>query len=305
MTSLTVATVNVNGVRAAFRKGMGAWLEGRAPDVVLLQEVRAPLEELAKLLPADEGWHLAAQASEIKGRAGVAIASRLPLRAVRLGLEPARDAQTPTTAAGESLAQVEPLSTTGTVSETNPFGEPPVDTGRWIEAEVSLPDGTVATVVSCYLHSATNAEGYLHTLLAKYAHLDKVTTRLAELAGAEQAVVVGGDVNIAHRNADIANWRGNKKSAGFLPEERAYLDRWFGELGWTDLGRAHGGEGPGPYTWWSWRGQAFVNDKGWRIDYQLANPALAPRALKVEVDRAPSYAERWSDHAPVIATYDL
>ncbi|MCL1899162.1 MAG: exodeoxyribonuclease III [Promicromonosporaceae bacterium] len=304
MTSLTVATVNVNGVRAAFRKGMGAWLEGRAPDVVLLQEVRAPLEELAKLLPADEGWHLAAQASEIKGRAGVAIASRLPLRAVRLGLEPARDAQTPTTAAGESLAQVEPLSTTGTVSETNPFGEPPVDTGRWIEAEVSLPDGTVATVVSCYLHSATNAEGYLHTLLAKYAHLDKVTTRLAELAGAEQAVVVGGDVNIAHRNADIANWRGNKKSAGFLPEERAYLDRWFA-AGWTDLGRHHAGEVEGPYPWWTWRGQAFNKDVGWRLDYLLTNHAAAAHSRSVTVDRAEDYPGRWSDHAPVVGSFDF
>jgi exodeoxyribonuclease-3 len=145
--------------------------------------------------------------------------------------------------------------------------------------------------------SFTNAE------LKQY--LDKVTARMSELAAAEHPALVAGDVNIAHQNVDIANWKGNLKNAGFLPEERAYLDRWLDELGWTDLGREHGGEGPGPFTWWSWRGQSYLNDRGWRIDYQLANPSLAPRAVKVEVDRAPTYESRWSDHAPVVATYDV
>jgi exodeoxyribonuclease-3 len=139
----------------------------------------------------------------------------------------------------------------------------------------------------------------------KYAYLDKVTERMAELTTVGRPVVVAGDINIAHREVDIANWKGNLKKAGFLPEERAYVDRWLDGLGWTDLGRVHGGEGPGPYTWWSWRGRSYVNDRGWRIDYQLANPALADLCRKVEVDRAPSYEERWSDHAPVVATYDL
>jgi len=104
---------------------------------------------------------------------------------------------------------------------------------------------------------------------------------------------------------DIKNWKGNLKSAGFLPEERAYLDLWFDELGFADLGRRFGGDGPGPYTWWSNRGKAFDNDSGWRIDYQLATPELAEAARSVDIWRAPSWDTRWSDHAPVTVDYDL
>ncbi|NLE71304.1 MAG: exodeoxyribonuclease III, partial [Actinomycetales bacterium] len=138
----------------------------------------------------------------------------------------------------------------------------------------------------------------------KYAFLDLATQRLAELADGRR-VVVGGDFNVAHREVDIKNWKGNLRKAGFLAPERAYLDDWFDRLGWVDLGRVHGGEGPGPYTWWSWRGKAFDNDAGWRIDYQLASPALATAGVRAEVDRAPSYAERWSDHAPLVVQYAL
>ncbi|PZR55499.1 exodeoxyribonuclease III [Xylanimonas oleitrophica] len=272
---MVVATANVNGIRAAYRRGMGEWIAARTPDVLLLQEVRAPDEIVDEYL---DGWHVIHQCCDIKGRAGVAVASRLPLHAVRVGL----GAHTP---------------------DGGP--EPAVDTGRWVEADVELPDGGLLTVVSAYLHSGSTKPGEEHTMVAKYAHLEKVTARMAELVAAETPALVAGDLNIAHQNVDIANWKGNLKSAGFLPEERAYVDRWLDEQGWTDVGRAHAGDGPGPYTWWSWRGQAFVNDKGWRIDYQLANPALAPKAVKVEVDRAETYEGRWSDHAPLVATYEL
>lgn len=264
---LTVASVNVNGIRAAFKRGMGDWIEARRPDVLLLQEVRASDEILGDHLAAD-GWHLAHEVSEAKGRAGVAIASRLPMSAVRIGIG------------------------TGVAS----------DTGRWVEADLEVPGVGALTVVSAYVHSGQAGTPKMDE---KYAFLDVVTKRLAELAGSGQHVVVAGDLNIAHREVDIKNWRGNRKSAGFLPEERAYLDRWFDEQGWRDLGREHGGEGPGPYTWWSWRGQAFDNDSGWRIDYQLATPALADLARTVEIDRAATYDARFSDHAPVVVGYDL
>jgi len=114
--------------------------------------------------------------------------------------------------------------------------------------------------------------------------------------------VIAGDLNVAHAEVDIKNWKGNLKKAGFLPEERAFLDEWLAN-GWVDLGRVHGGEGPGPYTWWSWRGKAFDNDAGWRIDYLLATEALAANAAGVSVGRADSYAERWSDHAAVTADF--
>ena len=275
---MLVATANVNGIRAAFRRGMGDWLARREPDVLLLQEVRGDDDVLAGHLPAGE-WHLAHEAGAAKGRAGVAIASRLPMQAVRVGL-------------GTGVSD---------------------DVGRWVEADLQLGpadelalDGPVGggtlTVVSTYLHSATAGTPSLD---AKYAFLEAVTARLTELSTAGAHVVVGGDLNIAHREVDLKNWKGNLAHAGFLPAERAYLDRWFDELGWHDVGRRLGGGGPGPYTWWSWRGKAFDNDAGWRIDYQLATPALAARARAATVDRAPSYAERWSDHAPLVVEYGL
>lgn len=264
---LTIASVNVNGIRAAFKRGMGDWLAERQPDVLLLQEVRAPDEMLAEFLPT-HAWDLAHAESTAKGRSGVAIASRLPMRGIRIGLDHGVD----------------------------------TNSGRWVEADLELPDGGgVLTVVSTYIHSGT-----LNTpsMDEKYAFLELVSARMDELRSAGALAVVAGDVNIAHQNVDIKNWKGNLKAAGFLPEERAYLDRWF-DSGWVDLGRHLGGDGPGPYTWWSWRGKAFDNDSGWRIDYQIAAPPLADRAQKAEVDRAPSYDRRFSDHAPLVVTYDL
>lgn len=268
----TIATVNVNGIRAAYRKGMGDWLDSTNPDVVLMQEVRATDEIVADLL--GDGWKFIHQACNIKGRAGVAIATRTEAAITRVGLPN--------------------LLSEGEL-------EPDVDTGRWIEADLVLPSGQELTVVSTYIHSGTAGTEKMDQ---KYAHLNRVTHRLEELMSSGRHVVVAGDINIAHTNNDIKNWKGNLKTAGFLPEERAYLDRWF-ESGWVDLGRAYAGDVAGPYTWWSNRGQAFDNDSGWRIDYQLATANLAQLATNVRVDRAPSYDTRWSDHAPLLVDYDL
>lgn len=232
---------------------------------MLMQEVRAPDAVVDELLP---GWTVVHQACEIKGRAGVAIATTLPVTASRVGLSEA---------------------------------EPPVDTGRWVEADVTTPSGETLTVVSVYIHSGTAGTPKMDQ---KYAHLERVTARLRELAAMGKDVLIGGDINIAHKNVDIKNWKGNLKTAGFLPEERAYLDTWFDDIGLVDLGRALGGPGPGPYTWWSWRGKAFDNDAGWRIDYQLATPSLAARATSALVDRAATYDERFSDHAPLLVDYN-
>ena len=114
----------------------------------------------------------------------------------------------------------------------------------------------------------------------KYKFLDAMLARLPELAAHSDQAVVLGDLNVGHTELDIKNWKGNVKRAGFLPEERAYFDRFVGaEIGWVDVGRGLAGKVDGPYTWWSWRGQAFDNDTGWRIDYQLATPALAASAV--------------------------
>jgi exodeoxyribonuclease III len=273
---LRVASVNVNGVRAAFRRGMGEWLAGRDLDILAMQEVRATTEDLQALL-GDE-WDILHDPATAKGRAGVAIASRN--RA--------------------SIHRVE-------------LGAPDFDSaGRWLEADYEVGD-RVITVVSAYVHSG---EADSAKQVEKYRFLDAMEARMPQLAAHSELALIVGDLNVGHRKLDIRNWKGNVKRAGFLPDERAYFDRFLGAedaddynrgagLGWVDLGRRFAGEVEGPYSWWSWRGQAFDNDTGWRIDYQLATPALADTAVDYRVDRADTYAARWSDHAPVVVDYAI
>jgi exodeoxyribonuclease-3 len=266
---MRIVTVNVNGVRAALTKGFEDWLGRASADVICLQEVRAPDEIVTAAFK--EGWHVVHEACEIKGRAGVAILSREPMRDHVSGLH----------VAGVRLGEA-------------------VHTGRWIEATVDSPAGDVR-VVSVYIHSG---EAGTPKMDAKYLFLDQMSARLAEMADAYPLAVVMGDFNIAHTNNDLKNWKGNLKTAGFLPEERAYLDRWFGS-GWADVHRSLVGDVPGPYTWWSQRGKAFDTDTGWRLDYQMATTELAARATSATVDKAASWDTRWSDHAPLVIDYDL
>ena len=278
--SVRIATVNVNGVRAAFRKGMSEWLDSRGVDILALQEVRASTEDLEELLGPD--WNILHDAATAKGRAGVALASR-------------------------SSAEIHRVS----------LGSDEFDTaGRWLEADYKIGD-KILTVVSTYVHSG---EVDTPKQVEKFKFLDAMQVRLPELAQHSDYALVVGDLNVGHTELDIKNWKGNVKRAGFLPQERAYFDRFMGAagetvtgadgstgtgLGWVDVGRAAAGQVPGPYTWWSWRGQAFDTDAGWRIDYHLATPALAALAINYTVDRAESYDTRWSDHTPVVVDYNL
>lgn len=264
---MRVVSANVNGIRAAARRGGLDWLSAQAADVYALQEVRATHEQLHETL-ADSplaGLHVVHSPASKLGHAGVTLLTRAAPTAERIGIGHAE------------------------------FDEQ----GRWIEVDVPAADGRTVTVVSTYVHTG---EADTERQDEKYRFLDAFDARLVQLGDVD--AVVCGDFNVAHREADIKNWKGNRGKAGFLEGERAYLDRWTGELGWVDLGRRFGGEGPGPYTWWSWRGKAFDNDAGWRIDYQLASPSLAATATAVRIGRAPTYAERWSDHAAVVADYD-
>jgi exodeoxyribonuclease-3 len=271
-----IASVNVNGIRAAYRKGMGDWLADRKPDIVAVQEVRAERGDIDALV--DSTWHVINDEATAKGRAGVAILSRSEPVAVR-----------------------------------TEFGATDFDSaGRWIEADFQF-NGKTLTVVSCYVHSG---EVDTPKQVEKYTFLDAFETRLAELAAGGALALVMGDLNVGHRTLDIKNWKGNTKKAGFLPAEREYFDRILGAegdpaynagagLGWVDLGRRFAGEVPGPYTWWSQRGQAFDTDTGWRIDYHLATPAVAATALTYAIDKADAWDTRWSDHAPVVIDYDI
>jgi exodeoxyribonuclease III (xth) len=265
---MRIATCNVNGIRAAARKGMGEWIASAEADVLLLQEVRAPEELVAPLI--GEGYRVIPWPCEIKGRAGVAVAVREKLQ-------------------------------TGAVVRGIGDDQPPVDTGRWLE--VVLPDIGLR-VVSAYLHSGDSSNK--EKMDAKYAHLDLVQTRLEELAEADEHLLVAGDFNIVHTPLDITNWKSNhNKTSGVLDSEIAYLDRWFGTMGFVDVQRRLDPDSQGPYTWWSQRGKAFDNNTGWRIDYHLTDPGLAGKAEKYRIDRAASYDARFSDHAPLIVDYSL
>jgi exodeoxyribonuclease-3 len=279
---LRIATVNTNGVRAAYRRGMAAWLDSRDVDILAIQEVRASTEDLEGLLGPE--WDILHDPATAKGRAGVALASRAASSKHR----------------GASIHRVT-------------LGAEDFDSaGRWLEADYEVGD-KIVTVVSTYVHSG---EADTPKQVEKYKFLDAMQARLPELESHSRYAVVLGDLNVGHRKLDIKNWRGNQKSAGFLPQEREYFDRFIGAeddpqynagagLGWVDVGRKWAGEVDGPYTWWSWRGQAFVNDSGWRIDYHLASPALAATVKNYTVDKAPTYDERFSDHTPVVVDYDL
>jgi len=271
--AVSIATVNVNGLRAASANGMASWFAERQPDIVTMQEVRAPdalVPDLVAGLGAPD-WHVVHAECRAKGRAGVAVASRLPIVSSR-----------PSVTAKPS-AQFD-------------------DSGRWVEADIATADGRGLTVVSCYVHTG-DAESP-ERMSEKLAFFDAMTRRLERLRSDGRHVLLTGDLNVAHREVDIKNWKGNLKRAGFLPDERAWFDRMTA-LGWVDVGRVLGGDGPGPYTWWSWRGQAFDTDAGWWIDYHIATPELAACATEAIVDRAPSYAARWSDHAPVVVSYRI
>lgn len=272
--TLRVATVNVNGIRAAHKRDMATWFAGRNVDIITLQEVRAPGDILEKLLTdivGDEWESLYIHADECqdKGRAGVAVASRY-----------------------------KPLETrTGLADGIN-------DSGRWVEADFVTPDGSKMSVASVYVHS-----GEVDTPKQddKYEFLDAMVDYLPQMQDRNPHSVITGDLNVGHTELDIKNWKGNVKNAGFLPEERVYFDKFFSpdHFNWVDVGRHVAGEVPGPYTWWSYRGKAFDNDAGWRIDYQMATPPLAQRVTKAVVDRAPSYDRRFSDHSPVVVDYQF
>jgi exodeoxyribonuclease III len=277
-----LVSANVNGIRAAARRGGVAWLEAVAPDVVTLQEVRAGGEQLAAALAGSvfEGWHVAQSPSAVAGRAGVAVLSRLPFAGVRTDV-----------------------------------GADFEGSGRWVEADVVVPargegegeggvggSGVVVTVASAYVHTGQAGTPRQDE---KMRFLAAVGDRLAAWAADGRHAVLTGDLNIAHRVEDLRNWKGNRGKSGFLPEEQAQIDGWIGTHGFVDVNRHLHGPGPGPYTWWSWRGKAFDNDSGWRIDYQLASAPLASRAVSAAVGRAAAYDQRWSDHAPVSVTYDL
>ncbi|NMG34682.1 exodeoxyribonuclease III [Azoarcus sp. TTM-91] len=155
------------------------------------------------------------------------------------------------------------------------------------------------SVISLYLPSGSSSE---ERQLAKFSFMERFLPHLAQLRACGREVVVCGDWNIAHREIDLKNWKGNRKNSGFLPEERAWLSLLFDEQGWVDVYRhLHPETTDECYTWWSNRGQAWAKNVGWRIDYQIATPGIADTARSTTVWKT----TRFSDHAPLTVDYDF
>ena len=310
---MRVVTHNVNGIRAAMRRGFREWLDATDADIVALQEVRCRVDDLPDGAFGD--YHVAYEPGNLAGRNGVALLTR------------------------EAPAKVFSWRDAGS-TDVHEFASE----GRLVGVE--LADAPL-TVVSVYVPKggvplevappAGGREGFTpeHNQARyerKLAFLQRFADELDALhVAAEDAgrhLLVLGDYNIAHGPADVKNWRTNIHNEGFLPAERAWLDATIGRawsagrldgkkilapsLDWpalqrplVDVVRALHQDEDGPYSWWSWRGQSFTNDVGWRIDYHLASPALAEKAKTAWVDRAPDYDHRISDHAPVVVDYDI
>jgi exodeoxyribonuclease-3 len=176
------------------------------------------------------------------------------------------------------------------------FGVPEFDDeGRYVECRFDTPHRRLS-IISCYFPSGSSGE---ERQQAKFRFLDVVYPHLQRLKGEREYILVG-DINIAHKEIDLKNWRGNRKNSGFLPEERAWMSKALDELGLCDVFRRLNPH-PQQYTWWSNRGQAWAKNVGWRLDYHLATPALADTARSEKI-----YLEqRFSDHAPLIVDYDF
>jgi len=267
--AVIVTTINVNGVRAAVRersednRGLLAWLTATAAGVVCLQETRADDAQLADAL--------APALAE-----GWHLASAEPHLKGRSGV--AILSRMPFEGVRIGLAATE-------------FA----NHGRYLE--VDLPGG--ATVGSLYVHSG---EAGTDRQLEKERFMAALAARMAELAADGRDAVLCGDWNIAHTENDIKAWKANVAKAGFLPGERQWLTGLM-QSGWVDVVRHLHPDRPGPYSWWSWRGKAFDNDAGWRIDFHLATEPLAARARAARVEKPEAYALRWSDHAPVTVEF--
>ncbi|WP_018157489.1 exodeoxyribonuclease III [Demetria terragena] len=301
---MRIATFNINGIRAAQRRGFDAWLAERGADVVTLQEVRAPVEALPEGVFGD--YHLAYDPGSIAGRNGVAVLTRQPPAAVRTWSGSA-------TLLGPGEPPTEVDAEQGTLARgMREFS----DEGRYLE--VDLAD-QLLTVASLYLPKGglpahLQKPGRMREAPdggAKYDRkmrfLDAFARQLKrsrlEARARGREFVLTGDLNIAHLNHDVANWRRSQQSEGFLPEEREWLDQQLSPRTLVDVLRAAHPDADGPYTWWSWLGRAFEKDVGWRIDYQLATPALAKSVIGASVDREPSREERRSDHAALVVDY--
>ncbi len=266
-----ITSLNFNGIRSAATKGMQAWAEKSAPDCMCVQEIKAQASDMEGKFEQIAGMQGYFQFAEKKGYSGVGVYSRHEPSAVIIGFD-----------GGEFDAE-----------------------GRYVELRFDTPQRKFS-VISSYFPSGSSGED---RQLAKYRFLDKIYPHLTALAKKREFVLCG-DINIAHKEADLKNYKSNVKNSGFLPEERAWLSKL--------LGQAEGAKAAAArlvdvyrelqpnttdecYTWWSQRGQAYAKNVGWRLDYHLATPAMAALAREEEIYKT----EKFSDHAPMTIGYEM
>ena len=258
---LRITSINLNGIRSAFRKGLQPWLAQHAADIVCLQEIKAQDTDLSDELRNPAGYTGHFQHAVKKGYSGVGVYLKQGAERIVQGFD-----------CEEFDAE-----------------------GRIIRA-----DWANLSVISAYLPSGSSGE---ERQQAKYRFLDAfgpwMDGLMQEHRETGREFVICGDWNIAHKEIDLKNWRGNRKNSGFLPEEREWLTDLFDRRGFVDVFRVINQEAD-QYTWWSNRGQAWAKNVGWRLDYQIATPGIAAKARHTAIYKD----ERFSDHAPLTIDYE-
>ena len=256
-----LVTLNLNGIRSAATKGFVAWAEAADADCIGVQEIKAQADDVSGRFDRLGDLQGYFHFAQKKGYSGVGLYTRKAPSAVITG-----------------------------------FGSEEFDAeGRYVEARFDTSRRKFS-VVSCYFPSGSSGPERQE---AKFRFLSQIEPHLRRLASEREFVLVG-DINIAHKEIDLRNWRSNQKNSGFLPEERAWLTSMLEGDAMVDVFRRLNPH-PDQYTWWSNRGQAWAKNVGWRLDYQIATPGIAAtaKASGIYVD------QRFSDHAPLTIDYDF
>jgi exodeoxyribonuclease III len=258
-----LVSLNLNGIRSATTKGLLPWLKNQQIDCMGVQELKAQAADVEGVFDQLHDLRGHFHYAEKKGYSGVGLYTRHTPSAVIVGL-------------GDAAFDAE---------------------GRYVETRFDTPERKLS-IISCYFPSGSSGD---ERQQAKFRFLDLIYPHLLALQ-AEREFILVGDVNIAHQEIDLKNWKGNLKNSGFLPEERAWMTRLLTEAGLVDVYRQlHPEATEAAYTWWSNRGQARAKNVGWRIDYHLATPGMAALARSTSIYKD----QRFSDHAPLIIDYDF
>ena len=281
-----LTSLNLNGIRSAASKGLQEWVAQSMPDCICVQELKAQAADVKGRFEEIAGHKGYFHFAEKKGYSGVGIYTRHEPSDVIVG-------------SGSTEFDAE---------------------GRYVELRFDSPGrlhSPKLSIISCYFPSGSSGE---ERQAAKFRFLAEMYPRLLALkqcGGDNREFILCGDINIAHQEIDLKNFKGNKKNSGFLPEERAWMTELLRQNvaptlptagvcapggGMVDVYRMLHPETTGDaYTWWSNRGQAYAKNVGWRLDYHLATPAIAAKARAAAIHKEP----RFSDHAPLTVDYDF